>query len=243
MRRQAWFTRRFVVGSVAMKSRFFVIGLAAMVGACSSPLAIPRPPSFQAMTTQDVDWSRLANRTASRFVSTFGTSRPVVYVAPGPTDMPFAGAFRKHLERELLERGIRVQQSALGATALRFEVQPYWYRSKDKKYPAEYASFWTTAGALGAQARNISSVDTAVAVAGGAGPVLDILAAMFDVTNAEVTLTVSVVEGNQLSFRDMETFYIQPTELPFYWTQTAQTAPQSRTIVTQDVELRIRGAR
>jgi hypothetical protein len=225
-----------------MRIEAIILGIsAALLNACASPLAVPKPPSFQEKVTHSADWSALAGRTASHFVRSVGLLPSAVYVAPGPSDMPFASAFRNLLEQELLERGVRVQETATGATVLRFEVQPYWYMNERQKLLGDYASFWTTAAALGAQARNITSVDTALAVAGGTGPVLDILWSMFDTTNAEVTLTVTVFDGQRLTYRNGNTFYIRPTELPFYWSQVPGVVPQARPIVPQEVALPVRG--
>jgi hypothetical protein len=217
-----------------------LIAAGLLLTACSSPLSMPKPPSFQDKVTHSADWSALASRTASHFVGSASSLPSAVYVAPGPADMPFASAFRNLLEQKLLERGVRVQETAVGATVLRFEVQPYWFKNERQKLLGDYASFWTTATALGAQARNITSVDTAVAVAGGAGPVLDVLRSMFDTTNAEVSLTVTVFDGTRLAYRDSDTFYIRPTELPFYWSQVSGVIPQAKSIVPQEVALPVR---
>jgi hypothetical protein len=217
--------------------------LALLLTSCASPLALPRPPSFQHRIDRSADWSTLANRTAQNFLAATGAASSPVYVAPGPTDMPFAAAFRDLLEQALLERGAHLQETAQGAIVLRFEVRSYWYRNERQKLPGDYASFWTTAAVLGAQTRDISSLDTALAVAGGAGPVMDILKAAFDTTNAEVTLTVTVFDGNRLTYRDNDTFFIRPTELPFYWSQMPGVVPQARPMTPQDVALPVRAGR
>lgn len=211
--------------------------------ACASPLAVPKLPSFQAKATQNADWSELAYRTAGRFVRWLGATPSAVYIAPGPSDMPFAAAYRNALEQELHQRGIRVQETASDATVLRFDVQTFWYKDQHQKWPVEYGTFWTTAAALGAQARDISRVDTSMAVAGGAGPVMDILMAMFDTTNAEVALTVTVYDGSRLAYRDGETLYIRPTELPFYWSKMPDFVPQAKQHAPEDVVLPVRAAR
>jgi hypothetical protein len=220
-----------------------LIGLALALTSCASPLVIPKPPSLQAKVTHSADWSALAGRSVTHLVDGLSTPPSAVYVAPGPSDMPFAIAFRSLLEAKLLARGVRVQETATGAVVLRFEVQSFWYKDERQKLPVEYASFWTTAAVLGAQARNISSIDTALGVAGAAGPVMDILKAMFDTTNAEVALTLTVFDGTHLSYRDSETFYIRPTELPFYWSQVPDFVPQSNPPTPQEIALPVRAGR
>jgi outer membrane biogenesis lipoprotein LolB len=39
-----------------------------LLTACSSPLSMPKPPSFQDKVTHSADWSALASRAASHFV-------------------------------------------------------------------------------------------------------------------------------------------------------------------------------
>jgi hypothetical protein len=224
-----------------MKSQAIILAVSALLlGACASPLAVPKPPSFQDKVTHTADWSALASRTARQFVNSSGSIPSAVYVAPGPSDMPFATAFRNLLEQVLFERGVRVQETASGATVLRFEVQSFWYKDERQKLPVEYASFWSTAAVLGAQTRDITSVDTALAVAGGAGPIMDILKAMFDTTNAEVALTLTAFDDTRLSYRDNERFYIRPTELPLYWSRVPGFVPQSKPPVPEEVALPVR---
>jgi hypothetical protein len=215
--------------------------LALSLAACSSPLTIPKAPAFQAKTTHTNDWSSLAERSASHFAQTRGTG--AVYVAPGPADMPFASAYRMMLEEKLLQRHVRVTESPAGAAVLRFDVRTYWYRDSHHKLPGDYASFWTSAGALGTQLRDITSIDTGVAAGVGAGPAFDILMSMFEGTKAEATVTLSVFDGEQLSYRDSETIYIRPQELPFYWTRLSDFMPQAKSAPAADVLLRVRDGR
>ncbi len=209
-----------------------------LLGACASPLVTPRGPSFQSKVTHVTDWSSLASRTVSRFAGTHPNSR--VYVAPGPADMPFAATFRKQLEQELHDRNIDVVQTAERAAVLRFDVHAFWYRDERHKYPAEYATFWSTAYALGAQARGVSSIDTAAAIAAGAGPAADILKAVFDTTNAEVLVTLTVMDGTHLDYRDSETFYIRPGELSLYYSRVPDFVPQTKPAVGEEFVLPVR---
>lgn len=205
-----------------------------------APSSIPKLPTFQAKVTHATDWNDLADRRARRFAEALAGKSNAVYVAPGPSDMPFATAFHSLLEQQLVECGIPVQEMATKATILRFDVQAFWYKDPHQKLAVDYASFWTTAALLGGQTRNISSIDTGLGVASGVGPIVDILKAMFDTTNAEVTLTLTSYDGPRLLYRDSETFYVNPTDLPFYWSQLPSFVPQLNPPTPKDVALPVR---
>lgn len=219
-----------------------LISVAALgLAGCAAPLVTPKPPTFQPKADHVADWSDLAGRTAQRFAAGFHGNAPAVYVAPGPADMPFAAAYRNMMEQELLRRNFRVQETAAGAVVLRFEVQTFLYRNNDQKlFPVDYATFWTSLAAIGIQLRHVASLDTGAAIGAGAGPVFDILASMADTTNAEAVLTLTVSDGSQLYYRDSETLYVHPEELPFYWTHTPDVVPQSKAPDIAVTELRVR---
>ncbi len=237
----------------AMKSGAAMLSVAAFVLAgCAVPLVTPKSPAFQSKVDHASDWSDMAARTAQRFADAYHGTTPAVYVAPGPADMPFAAAYRNRLEQELLDRHFPVQERSNGAVVLRFEVQTFLYRNGDQKpFPVGYASFWTTLAAIGIELRHVSSLDTATAIGAGAGPLVDILASMADTTNAEVVLTVTVEDGaqpieknlhleQQLYYRDSQTAYIHPQELPFYWTHMADNVPQAKAPDIAEIALPVR---
>lgn len=218
--------------------------LAVLLAGCSAPLVAPSGPTFQSKIGHAADWNALADRTAARFAESAQGDKTVVFVAPGPADMPFAAAYKSLLEQDLLEKGFRVQETASGAAVLRFGVQTFLYRnSDDKPFPAGYASFWTTLYALGSQLRNVSSIDTGAAIVAGAGPLVDILKSMGDTTKAEVLLTLTVTDGTRLLYRDSETLYVHPEELPFYWTHVSDFSPQVRQADAVEVSLPVRGGK
>lgn len=221
-----------------------LLSLAAFaVAGCAAPLVKPKAPTFQPKAAHVVDWSDLAQRTARRFANSFRGNTPAVYVAPGPADMPFAAAYRNLLEQDLLRRQLRVQETAVGAVVLRFQVQTFLYRDGDQKlFPVDYATLWTTLAAIGIQLRHVASLDTGAAIGLGAGPVVDVLASMADTTNAEAVLTLTVSDGTQLYYRDSETLYVRPEELPFYWTRVADVVPQARAPDIAVTELPVRRA-
>ena len=215
--------------------------LALVLVGCAEPLVTPKPPTFQSKADHVSDWADLADKAAEHLASTLDGNKPEVYVAPGPADMPFAVAFRKLLEQDLLLRHFPVKESAAGALVVRFDTQTFLYRNNSHKFPVEYASFWTTVSALGLQLRNVAGLDTGAAIAAGAGPVLDALAEMTDTTNAEVLVTLTVADDKGLYYRDTRTLYIYPTELPFYWTSVPDFSAQSDSLPPlTDVSLPVR---
>lgn len=231
-----------------------VFVLPTILTACTAPLVSPKPPTFQSKATHVTDWRALAERMANRFAATHDRSTPV-FVAPGPPDMPFAVAYRNQLEQALLRRGYDVVETSTEetiasgtdqilstyslATVLRFEVQTFLYRNSDAK-PVPYATALAAAYAVGLQMRHVSSLDTGAAIAGGAGPIVDILASLYDTTKAEVVVNLNVYGGTHLKYRDSETFYVHPSEIGFYATGVPDFLPQAKGQMVTEVSLPVR---
>jgi len=207
--------------------RYLPLILALAAGGCAAPLVTPRPPTFQEKVEYVSDWSALAGRTARRIASTLHASPPKVFVAPGPVDMPFAVAYRKLLEQALLEQGYPVVENSTDAMVVSFDAQTFLYGQYDRRYPCGYATCLTTAYAIGTQLRHVSSIDTGAAIVAGAGPIVDLLYSLNDTTQAEVLLTITVADATHLHYRDTESFYVQPSDLRFYWTALPDSPPQS----------------
>lgn len=150
----------------------------------------PDGPTMQSRIGFVKDWDELAARTANRFAAECQCDKRAVFVAPGPSEMPFATAYRRLLEEKLLSRGVAVTENAVPASVvITFQVQPFLYDHTGRLMPAVWLPL---------------------------GEVLDDLTSLYDVSRAEVMLTVSVSDGNFLRYRDDREFYIRPTDIDFY---------------------------
>ncbi len=217
--------------------------LAVGVSGCAGPLVRPNPVTFESKIGHVTDWQALADRSVDRFAATLHAAPPNVYVAPGAADMPFATTYRKFVEMALMKRGYPVVETATEAVVLNFDVQTFLYGNGNQKYPVQYATFWTTVGAIGTQLRDVSSVDTGTAMGLAAGPIIDLLASLNETTKAEVLLTVTVSDGTRLHYLDSEAVYVQPSDLPFYWSQLPQATPQPMRPGLTTVSLPVTSAR
>jgi hypothetical protein len=202
-----------------VKSLLAVLLSTAMVAGCAEPLVDLPPISFQYKVQHVRDWRALADRAADTFAASLHTTPPNVFVAPGPSDMPFAEAYRDCLEQSLMKRGFTVVRSAAGAEVISFNVRTYLYGEDNQRHLVQYASFWTVAAALGWGLHHVSSVDTAVAAGLAAGAVADVLWALNDRTRAEVMLTTTVVDNETVHYLDNQQFFVRPSDLTFYWSQ------------------------
>lgn len=208
-----------------MNAKNFLLGFAAVtLAGCQAPLVALHGPSWQPKTEYINDWNLLAKQITS--APNFPMELHPVYVAPGPGDMPFAAAFRTQLEQALLERGYPVVETNNGAYVLNFEVQTFRYNG-EQRLIFNQAPFTTLAAGYGiaTAVRTVESVDTGAAIAGVAGPALDILEAMNDRTNAEVLLTLRVTDGQNVHYLKTYPFYIQWRDLSFYATNSLTDLP------------------
>ena len=211
-----------------------VVAASLSVGGCVTPLVQPAPLTLQKKVDHAVNVQQLANSVARKFALRVKTAdKPVIYVAPGPGDMPFAGAFKNDLEQALMGQGFAISRTALNAEVVNFEVQPFLYGADNQKHLVDYWSFWTTWANIGWQiSQGSHSRGTAFAEAGVIGPILDVLDSMDQATPAEVTLTLSVVDANRVYYLDTRNFYVRPADLPFYMTRVPKMAPQMMTADT-----------
>lgn len=226
--------------------QFRLIAASAMaiaLAGCAAPLVRPNALTWQSKVEHVHNWQALADRTVADFTATqHATQLPNIYVAMGPADMPFAQIYRKNLEQAFVRRGYPVVENAWDAVVVNYDTQTFLYGQGNKKTLVDYWSLWSTAGAVGTQLRHISSVDTGVFAGFATGPVLDFLASVNDTTEAEVAVTTTVTDGRHLHYVNTESFYVQPTDLVFYFTQLPASAPQALPAsVARTVTLPVRG--
>ena len=204
-----------------------------LASACSQAPVLLDPPEPQRKVTGAQHWDGLAERVVDQLVcdprqpgkpvkDVFRRGKPL-YIAPAAPDMPFSDTFRMYLSKNLLERGIKVSKTPVRADTLSFRAQRFLYDERTGiQHPFDKATFWTTLGAMGwAASSDAWSNSTSRAILLAAGPALDFLHAVGDVTNAEVVITAFVETERTIPFIYTEEFYVEPREvLPggAYWT-------------------------
>jgi hypothetical protein len=227
-----------------------------LVGCAQQPPVLPEVQELQRKSLTAKHWRSLADRVVSNLVcdpdksdkpvkDAFRSTRALYIASPAP-DMPFSDTFKMYLRKSLLDRGIRVSKNPINADILSFRVQRFLYDQRSGlRHPFDKATFWTTLGALGVvAAENYWTTNEGIAALLVAGPVLDFLAGMANVTNAEVVITAFIETEQTIPFIYAEEFYVEPQEiLPngVYWTdfpvvpmgelgQMLARYPQGRTI-------------
>jgi hypothetical protein len=132
-----------------------------------------------------------------------------------------------------MAKGYSTMRSARNAAVVNYSAQTFYYNGAGLKHPIDYATFWTTAAAFGIVAADAAwDAGGAALAVFAAGPALDRLFLAGDITNAEVVLTASVISDNQILYQNTETFYVNPSDLPLYWSQFPE-----QQIATQTVSL------
>jgi hypothetical protein len=213
-----------------------------LLSGCSHPFVKLDPITFQSKVEEVTDWDALAERQAEQAAFTLaraGTSptsvdgfvlpgsqaRDLFYIEAGTSK--FAQSFKPLLEKHLLRRGLRVMQTpAPGAWVLKLDAKTFLYDpTTATKHPVQYATFWTTAYTLGVLARDVSSIDTGAFIAVTAGPLVDMMRAINDRTNAEVLLVITAADQQRVYYHSTESFYVRPTDLRFYWPDNQSSLP------------------
>lgn len=200
-----------------------------IVGCSTKPTVSQQPQQSQKSMQATQHWGSLADRVAEKVVVDFipdtilanSTYPDKVFVAELASDMKFSRAFVGYLKRSLREKGVKVSSSPSGATILNFRVERFLTAPENKyeKYPFNTATFWTTLSALGWAIGDSSiSSDAGKALLLGSGPLLDFLKQKGDTTNAEIILTATIEGENETAFSYIEEFYVNPSDLHYYWT-------------------------
>ena len=228
---------------------------AVILQGCSSPLVAPQAPTFQKKVTNAEHWQLMANASVTRvtdaarnvpeldprmhLLAADGSPTPSLvgrrYYVHGPaTDMPFSITYKKMMEESLLESGLIVSKRPSGSLVVNFQVETYAYGPRHNRTPFSYATLWgaLTAIGIGLDAAAPISAGAGAGLAVGASLVIDALVAMGDITNAEVLVTTSIVDHTTVIYQETETFYVNPADLPLYWSRF----PPARPVETGPVE-------
>lgn len=192
---------------------------------CQTPYVYPKAPAIQSRADVVNDWGTLADRmiayapTGDKHYATYTYFRNVVpagqpiYIDLRGDPSSFARAFRQKLENRLMECGYVVATHPEGARILRFETQWFDYRKHSLDHYYEHPTAWAAGAGVAVGVRGISSVDTALAVGGAAGPVLDLLNALDAKTHAQVMVTLFLRDADHLIFMRSETIYVPLRDL------------------------------
>jgi hypothetical protein len=165
--------------------------VACALAACTAPMTYPNGPTMQMRANWVRDWDHLADEAAFDFMSRCQCDRSTVFVMARQPQLPFANAYRKLLEEKLLGRGATVSESAVRArTILTFDVQTFLYDHTGRILPAA----WIPVGAA-----------------------LDSIVSLYDVSKAEVLLTLSVSDNGLLRYRRTTEFYTRPSDLAEFY--------------------------
>jgi hypothetical protein len=232
-----------------MKTPLLFVAAVALAG-CAQPGVKLNGASSQYKLTNAVHWESLADRTANdltrslrRVTEITGAGHAIVqgrvepaslgarvyYVNSQQPDSAFAKVFTPYLQEALIRRGYAVTTRQTNAVVVNYDAKTFVYGTGGKS-PLDYASFWTTAGAVGLALSYADWSYTTAGIAGGLGlvalgPILDYFAMISDVTNAEVILTTSVVAGPEILYQHSETAYIKPADMAFYWSAYPEMRP------------------
>ena len=239
--------------------RFILLfALVASLSACSQPGVELRAPSSQYKVDTAAGWKHLGTITANKVVlglldveeidpmaheRSLDTQTPVpplgareYYIHAQNTGAPFTKTFTPFLTEAIQNNGRSVKTEPQNAVIINYDAQTYYYGGNGyARRPINYATLTTTAVALGVLTANYSwPTGAVVATAAVAGPIIDALIAQGEITNAEVVLTVSVVSDGRILYQSSEIFYVNPADLPFYWSEYRATPPLETHYFGQD---------
>ena len=234
-----------------MKTLIALTAAAALAG-CAQPGVELNAPSSQYKITNAAHWESLAARTADSLttrlrgvpettggghtlvpgrVETASLGSRTYYINSQQPDSAFSKVFTPYLREALMRKGYAVSTRQANSVVVNYSAQTFYYGGPGgAKRPIDYASFWTT---LGAVALAFTYADFGVKTAGIAGglglmalgPLIDVLAQTGDVTKAEVVLTTSVVSGPEVAHQHSETLYVKPADMTFYWSEYPELRP------------------
>ena len=235
-----------------MKTLIPLAAIAVALAGCSQPGVKLNDASSQYKITNAVHWESLADRAADdltrslkRVTEISGAGHSIVqgriepaslgarvyYVNSQQPDSAFSKVFTPYLREALMRKGYSVTTRQANAVVVNYDAKTFVYGGANRaKSLLDYATFTTTAGAIGLALSYNEWTYASAGIAGGLGlvalgPILDYFAMVSDVTNAEVILTTSVVAGSEILHQHSETAYIQPADMAFYWSAYPEMRP------------------
>lgn len=184
---------------------------------CVSPLVKPNPLEMQYRVQNAIHWQDLAKRT----VAAVPYSEPGirVFVVPPNPDNRFSPIYRRYLEEALYKKNYTlVNQPHEAQILIHSIVEPLLYDNSGKKLWG-YATTYTTAATVGAQFRDISSLDTGLAAGMVTGLAFDFAYALTNTTRAEVIVSTQITDSqtSKVHFARSESFYVRPADLEQFY--------------------------
>lgn len=238
---------------------FLFLALALIVTGCSQPGVKLKGPETQHKVDTASDWRRIAFVATNKLLPalleveeidpaaherSLDNKMPVpplgvreYYIHAQNAGAPFTDAFTPLFSEQIKNRGPSVRLNAQNAVVINYSAQTYYYGGGgSSRRPIDNITLPAMVAALGIQSSKWSlSVGQAALSVAAAGVVLDTLISMGEITNAEVVLTVSVVSKDRVLYQHSEILYINPADLPFYWSDYPATPPMETAYFGEDI--------
>src|SRR4029079_7998285 len=185
-----------------MKTPLLFVAAVALAG-CAQPGVKLNGLSSQYKLTNAVHWESLANRTADdltrslrRVTEITGAGHQIIqgrvepaslgarvyYINSQQPDSAFSQVFTPYLREALIRRGYSVTTRQTNAVVVNYDAKTFVYGGENRtKSVLDYATFWTTTGAIGLALSSNEWTATTAGIAGGLGlialgPILDYFA-------------------------------------------------------------------
>ncbi len=218
--------------------RIAAVACALSISACADrPFTELSAASSQQKLSSAHHWEVLAERTADQLISgtwvrrggqAYGhilttpgklAGRHRFYVQPLDSGMPFSRVFRELLISKLIEKGETVSATPQQAVVVNYRVQVVTlHRDRIRRaFPGPFTATAAMVG-LGYLAATTSSTLGAAAAIGGWALVADARYALSDDPEAEVIVTVSVLDRKSFLMRKSSVFYIDGEDIWNYVT-------------------------
>lgn len=144
-----------------------------------------------------------------------------VYIQKGLEDSAFDKAFYNYLTNSFIIRGYSISKFPKDSNVINFNTETYLYSyDRTKLSVFTYTSFALIADKL------LLEIDNRDVNFLALGLVLDYLSNDSGLKNAEVILTISIEDQKTIKYKSNKEFYINPNDLPLYWSIRPSNSPR-----------------
>ena len=218
------------------KSSLLLILLLALIDCSPIPRTTLRPYQDQPEILAAQHWRDLADSVVRDYINnkrvidlsaTSTTKNRNVYIQKGLDDSAFDRVFYNYLVNSFIKNGYSISKLAKDSNVINFTTETYLYSyDRRQKSLLTYAIFGLAAEKL------LIALDNRDIDLLAFGLVFDYLTKDNDLKNAEVILNVSIENQKSITYQFNKEFYINPHDMPLYWSIRPPNTPRLEGIDT-----------
>jgi hypothetical protein len=214
-------------------SKLFAAAIFGLLAGCNQPAVTLKAPASQSSENTVRDWNNVGDQIASSLMTSGLLAAPPepgtianlpirpVFIHQQAPDSAFVQQIAARLESDLLDTGVDVAKTPIGATVVNLDVNFVRWGPRDKPpgLVGTLAAVAAIPGIVIGASQPMSTwvaADAASFTALGMGALLDLVVAATPTMNAEAVWEASVVTNDRVLMKVQEPVYVRAPDIPLY---------------------------